>query len=62
MKSEGEERIREMVLCACVTYSARSGEISALHHTLSHLAAEEANIHTLQVLRGDLQKHKFLEL
>lgn len=55
--------------CVCVrwlcvlTHSARSGEVSALHHALSHLAAEQANTHTLQVLRGELQTHSMtLEL
>lgn len=53
-ENEGEERC----VCVCaLTHSARSGEVSALHHALPHLAAEQADTHTLQVLRGDLQKH-----
>lgn len=47
---EGEER-------GALTHSARPGEVCALHHALPHLAAEQANTHSLQVLRGDLQKH-----
>lgn len=45
----------ELRLCAA-THSAWPGEVCALHHTLSHLAAEQANTHILQVLGGDLQK------
>lgn len=45
----------ELRLCAA-THSAWPGEVCALHHTLSHLAAEQANTHILQVLWGDLQK------
>lgn len=48
-KNDGEERR----LCA-LTHSARSGEVSTLHHALPHLATEQANTHTLQVLWGDL--------
>lgn len=48
-ESEGEQRV-------AFTHSARPGEVSALHDALPHLAAEQANIHTLQILRGDLQK------
>lgn len=45
----------ELRLCAA-THSAWPGEVCALHHTLSHLAAEQSNTHILQVLGGDLQK------
>ena len=58
VRKKGEERW----LCA-PTHSARSGEVGALYHTLPHLAAEQANTHTLEVLRGDLQTYSMpLEL
>lgn len=38
----------------CVTHSPRSGEVSTVHHALPHLAVEQANTYTLQVLWGDL--------
>lgn len=57
VRCEGEKREKREGLCA-LTHSARPGEVSALHHALPHLAAEQANTHTLQVLRGDLQKHR----
>ena len=50
-------RVKRGVCVCALTHSARSGEVSALHHALPHLAAEQADTHTLQVLRGDLQKH-----
>lgn len=56
MKEKEGEEAEEGGLCA-VTHSARSGEVGALHNALPHLTAEQANKHTLQVLRGDLQKH-----
>lgn len=51
-ENDGEERGLYVF-----THSARSGEVSAMHHTLPHLAAEQANTHTLQILWGDLWKY-----
>lgn len=46
-----------MAVGECGAYSARPCEVRALNSTLPHLAAEQTNTHTLQILRGDLQRN-----